>query len=228
MRLAAEIDNFVRIDMEDSSTTDETLRTYRELREGRARERRRRAPGVPAPDVDDIGRSPTLGPDVALARKGIYLEPEEIAFTGFEEIRETTSGRSRCCSGADAFVASRHTTTARLEGQNRRGALVTAYEFQMLLGVRQPLATSSSHEGQRLRIYVPFGRQWYDLYSMRRLQENPRIAGYVATDTLRPPRPGRNGSALRTSSARAGGRCPASAPSRKTRRRADTPRARHG
>ena len=38
-------------------------------------------------------------------------------------------------------------------------------------------------EGERLRIYVPFGRQWYE-YSLRRLQENPRIAGYVATDTV--------------------------------------------
>ena len=53
----------------------------------------------------------------------------------------------------------------------------------MLLGVRASLGRELVQEGERLRIYVPFGRQWYE-YSLRRLQENPRIAGYVATDTV--------------------------------------------
>ena len=57
------------------------------------------------------------------------------------------------------------------------------YEFQMLLGVRPELGDELIRAGHRLRIYVPFGRQWYE-YSLRRLQENPKIAGYVAGDTL--------------------------------------------
>jgi proline dehydrogenase len=57
------------------------------------------------------------------------------------------------------------------------------YEFQMLLGVRELAADKLVREGHRLRIYVPFGEHWYR-YSLRRLQENPKIAGYVAADTV--------------------------------------------
>jgi proline dehydrogenase len=57
-----------------------------------------------------------------------------------------------------------------------------------LHGVREDLADELVREGHTVRIYVPYGRQWYE-YSLRRLQENPRIAGYVAADTLRRLRP---------------------------------------
>jgi proline dehydrogenase len=57
------------------------------------------------------------------------------------------------------------------------------YEFQMLLGVRPRLGDELVREGHRLRIYVPFGRHWY-AYSLRRLQENPKYAGYIAADTF--------------------------------------------
>jgi proline dehydrogenase len=53
----------------------------------------------------------------------------------------------------------------------------------MLLGVRPQLGDALVAEGHKLRIYVPFGRHWY-AYSLRRLQENPKIAGYIAADTL--------------------------------------------
>jgi len=66
------------------------------------------------------------------------------------------------------------------------------YEFQMLLGVREELGYRLVREGHRLRIYVPFGRAWYE-YSLRRLQENPKIAGYIAGDTLARLVPRRNG-----------------------------------
>ena len=75
-----------------------------------------------------------------------------------------------------------------------RGLAREDYEFQMLLGVREKLGDALVRDGHRLRIYVPFGRHWY-AYSLRRLQENPKIAGYIAADTfnrLLPPR--RNGS----------------------------------
>jgi proline dehydrogenase len=67
----------------------------------------------------------------------------------------------------------------------------------MLLGVRSELGDELVRQGHRLRIYVPFGEHWYG-YSLRRLQENPKIAGYVAADTLGRllpvPLPWRNGS----------------------------------
>ena len=52
------------------------------------------------------------------------------------------------------------------------------YEFQMLLGVKHDLRDSLAAKGHRLRVYVPFGKEWYG-YSTRRLKENPAIAGYV-------------------------------------------------
>jgi proline dehydrogenase len=62
----------------------------------------------------------------------------------------------------------------------------------MLLGVRPGYGDRLVAEGHQLRIYVPFGEEWY-AYSLRRLQENPKIAGYIAADTLGRLFPGRNG-----------------------------------
>ena len=75
-----------------------------------------------------------------------------------------------------------------------RGLGREEYEFQMLLGVRAGLGDELVKGGRRLRIYTPFGRHWY-AYSLRRLQENPKIAGYIAADTVGRILPGRNGSA---------------------------------
>ena len=82
---------------------------------------------------------------------------------------------------------SRRTTSgcSTRDGASSRSAACRAseYEFQMLLGVRARAGDELVREGHRLRIYVPFGRHWY-AYSLRRLQENPKIAGYIAADTL--------------------------------------------
>ena len=66
------------------------------------------------------------------------------------------------------------------------------YEFQMLLGVRDDLGDQLVREGHRLRVYVPFGRRWYE-YSVRRLQENPAMATAIAKATARRFLPGLNG-----------------------------------
>jgi proline dehydrogenase len=74
-----------------------------------------------------------------------------------------------------------------------RGLGREEYEFQMLLGVRPSMGDELVRCGHRLRIYTPFGEHWY-AYSLRRLQENPKIAGYIAADTVGQLIPGRNGS----------------------------------
>lgn len=180
VRHAAETGNFVRIDMEDSTTTDDTLRMYRELREAgldnvgvvlQARLRR---------TLDDVAALADLEPNVRIC-KGIYLEPEEIAFTDFEEIRESyVRSLEALVETASYLGIATHDEFLISEGKR---IAKERYEFQMLLGVRASLGKELVQEGERLRIYVPFGRQWYE-YSLRRLQENPRIAGYVATDTV--------------------------------------------
>jgi proline dehydrogenase len=183
---AAESGNFVRIDMEDSTTTSDTLELYRELRaEGhenvgivlQAALRR---------SIRDIHALAPLRPNVRLV-KGIYVEPALIAYQEFAEVQENFV---RCLhelleAGSYTAVAT-HDEHLFTEGKRlvrERGLTRDEYEFQMLLGVRDLAAERLVRDGHRLRIYVPFGEHWYR-YSLRRLQENPKIAGYVASDTL--------------------------------------------
>jgi proline dehydrogenase len=193
---AAGLGNFVRIDMEDSSTTDDALRLYRELRGAghenvgivlQARLKRTLA---------DVASLAELRPNVRLC-KGIYLEPAEIAFRDFEAIRVSFVQALHALWDAGCYVGvATHDEWLQEEAKNgvaARGLGREEYEFQMLLGVRPALGDELVREGRRLRIYTPFGREWYE-YSLRRLQENPKIAGYIAADTLNRLVPGRNGS----------------------------------
>jgi proline dehydrogenase len=183
---AAKRSNFVRIDMEDSSTTDETLLLYRELRkEGfdnlgvvlQATLRRTLA---------DIRALADLQPSARLC-KGIYVEPEEVAFRAFEAVRANFVRALEALLDAGCYVGvATHDRWLVDQGRRlvrERGLAAGEYEFQMLLGVRPELGDELVAEGHPLRIYVPFGRHWYE-YSLRRLQENPKIAGYIAGDTV--------------------------------------------
>jgi proline dehydrogenase len=183
---AASRGNFVRIDMEDSSTTDDTLRLYRELRaEGndnigvvlQALLRRTQS------DIADLAE---LKPSVRLC-KGIYVEPAEIAFQEYEAVRASFVRALEALLDAGCYVGiATHDEWLLSEGRRlvaEHGLGRDDYEFQMLLGVRPELGNELVAEGHKLRIYVPFGRHWYE-YSLRRLQENPKLAGYIAADTF--------------------------------------------
>jgi proline dehydrogenase len=196
VRHAAEHGNFVRIDMEDSSTTDDTLRLYRELREAgydkvgivlQARLKR---------TLDDVRALAELRPNVRIC-KGIYLEAPEIAFRDFDAVQASFVQALRELVEGGSYVGiATHDEWLIEQGKRlvaERGLGRDDYEFQMLLGVRPALGDELVREGHRLRIYTPFGRNWYS-YSLRRLQENPKIAGYIAGDTLNRLLPGRNGS----------------------------------
>jgi proline dehydrogenase len=193
---AAEHDTFVRIDMEDSSTTDYTLRTYRELRAAghdnigvvlQARLKR---------TIDDVRALAELRPNVRIC-KGIYLEPAEIAFRDFDAVQASfVQALTELLEGGSYVGIATHDEWLLEQGKRlvrEHGLGRDEYEFQMLLGVRAGLGDELVREGHRLRIYTPFGRHWYS-YSLRRLQENPKIAGYIATDTFHRLLPGRNGS----------------------------------
>ena len=179
---AREHGQFVRIDMEDSSVTSVTLDIYRDLR------KQFENVGVvlqsclrrTAQDVDDLLSDGVT--DVRLC-KGIYVEPEEIAFTGADEIRDSFSelleqlleGRVRRLGIAthDPVLVSRAEESIEKLGIDR-----SHYEFQMLLGVAGTLRKKLVEKGHPLRVYVPFGELWYN-YSVRRLRENPNIAGHI-------------------------------------------------
>ena len=193
---AAERGNFVRIDMEDSSTTDDTLRAYRELRDAGhenvgivLQARLKRTPA-------DVAGLAELRPNVRLC-KGIYLERAEIAYRDFDSIRAAFVQSLEELLELGCYVGiATHDEWLVEQGQRlvaARGLGREEYEFQMLLGVRPALGDELVRGGHRLRIYTPFGRHWY-AYSLRRLQENPKIAGYIAADTVGRLLPGRNGS----------------------------------
>jgi proline dehydrogenase len=179
---AAARGNFVRIDMEDSSTTERTLQLYRTLRaEGhtclgvvlQAYMRR---------TVDDI---PGLD-DVRLC-KGIYIEPHSIAFRDFDDVRANYVRALEKLVAQGSYVAiATHDEYLIEEGLrivSEAGVPHDRYEFQMLLGVRPERGDELVAAGHRVRVYVPYGTHWYE-YSLRRLQENPKIAGYIAADTV--------------------------------------------
>ena len=197
VRHAGERGNFVRVDMEDSSTTDDTLRLYRELRAAghenvgvvlQARLKR---------TVDDVRALAELRPNVRIC-KGIYLEPPEIAYRDFDAVRGSFVQALEELWDAGCYVGVATHDEWLVEQARRavaeRGLRREEYEFQMLLGVRPRMGDELVREGHRLRIYTPYGRHWY-AYSLRRLQENPKIAGYIAADTFNRLIPGRNGSA---------------------------------
>jgi proline dehydrogenase len=182
---------FVRIDMEDSSCTDDTLRLYRELREAR-----RDNVGIVLQSclrrtLADVDALADLRPSVRLC-KGIYVEPHSIAYGGRDQIRENFVRVLDALLEAGCYVAvATHDewllerVLERLEGMSRDG-----YELQMLLGVRERRATELVADGHRLRVYVPYGEKWYE-YSLRRLQENPALAGMLAKAAVGRVVPGR-------------------------------------
>jgi proline dehydrogenase len=195
VRGAAARGNFVRIDMEDSSCTDDTLAIYRELREEGLDNVGIVLQAYLRRTLDDIASLADLTPNVRLC-KGIYLEPLKIAYQDFDEVRANfvRALEALLAGGSYVGVATHDewliSEATRLVGHYRRAR--DEYEFQMLLGVREERGDQLVEDGHRLRIYVPYGEQWY-AYSLRRLQENPKIAGYIAADTFGRLIPGRNG-----------------------------------
>jgi proline dehydrogenase len=186
VRHAAESGNFVRIDMEDSAYTSETLALYRELREAGLDNVGIVLQAYLKRTIRDIRALAPLRPNVRLC-KGIYVEPPLIAYQEFDAVRENYV---RCLdellqNGSYVGIAT-HDQWLIQEGLRlveERGLAPEQYEFQMLLGVTERAGAKLVRDGHRLRIYTPFGKQWYS-YSLRRLQENPKIAGYIASDTV--------------------------------------------
>ena len=188
---AAEHGNFVRIDMEDSSTTSDTLDLYRELRAAGHDNVGVVFQAALKRTLSDIAALEDLRPNVRIC-KGIYIEPAEIAYQEDETVRLNFVDALGALfeMGSYVGIATHDDWLIReaLALVESRGLATDEYEFQMLLGVRPELGDELVREGHRLRIYVPFGSRWYE-YSIRRLQENPKLAGYLALDTLKRLRP---------------------------------------
>lgn len=182
---AAERGNFVRLDMEDATTTDATLAIYHRLqpRYGNL--------GVVLQSymrrtLCDIETLPAEGANVRLC-KGIYIEPRTIAWKGYETVRHNfvAALEKLIARGVYAAIATHDeflvcAATALID---RHRLPRDRYEFQMLLGVDHELRRILLAAGHRLRVYVPYGVDWYP-YSVRRLRENPEIALHVINALL--------------------------------------------
>lgn len=171
--------NFVRIDMEDHTTTDATLRIYHELqaRYGNLGVVLQAYMRRTLRDIDSL----PAGASVRIC-KGIYVEPRRVAWKGFETVRANflqalekiiVRGIYPAIATHDEYLACCAAALVDKHGLKR-----DQYEFQMLLGVDPELRRILIESGHRLRVYVPYGADWYP-YSMRRLRENPEVARHV-------------------------------------------------
>jgi len=172
------------LNMEDSSTVEATLDVYRRLR----------ADGFDGVGIvlqsclrrtlDDVAALAHLKPRVRIV-KGIWHERESVAYLDAETIRRNYLAmleRLVACGGYPEIATHDEWLIERSHGL-LAGLSPGQYEFQMLLGVTPKRGDDLIASGHRLRVYVPYGQDWY-AYSLRRLRENPEMAQYIARDTI--------------------------------------------
>jgi proline dehydrogenase len=190
---AAATDAFVRFDMEDHSTTDATLALWRELRPINAG---RGDSGVVIQaalrrSADDVDALVAEAARVRLC-KGAYVEPASVAYPDKSDVDEAygslmerllLEGTFPALATHDERIVARAVAFAR-----ERGIQPDRFEFQMLYGVRRDLQDRLVRAGFGVRVYVPFGTQWYP-YFMRRLAERPANVAFVLRSVLRERRP---------------------------------------
>lgn len=180
VKKAKSINNFVRIDMEDSPFTDSTIRVYKRIYESighvgivlQAYLKR---------TLNDVEQLNKLGTNYRLC-KGIYVEPSSIAYKDRQEIRDNfmkalqlmlkNGNYVGIATHDDYLVEKSYAMIQEMKIPTNK------FEFQMLLGVKEELRYKINDDGFKVRVYVPFGKDWY-AYSIRRLKENPQIAMYV-------------------------------------------------
>lgn len=181
--------NFVRVDMEGSPYTDRTLDLVTALHQ---HDGNRGCVGAVIQSYlrrseEDVARLLSLGIRIRLC-KGAYKEPEEIAFQAKSEVDASyirlmqalmKSGVYHGLATHDENIIRQAKAFAIRENIPR-----DAFEFQMLYGIRRDLQQSLVKEGWRMRVYVPFGSEWYP-YLMRRLAERPANVFFVARNLLR-------------------------------------------
>ena len=177
---AKELNNFVRIDMEDSPYTDMTIDLYKALRKNfdnvgivlQAYLKR---------TLDDIENLKDLAPNYRLC-KGIYIEPPTIAYKDKQKIRDNYMAALKKMFEYGSYVGIATHDKYLIDNSYKliaeKNIQESQFEFQMLYGVTEHLRDKIRNDGHKIRIYVPYGEHWYP-YSIRRMQENPEIAWYV-------------------------------------------------
>ena len=181
LEIASGYNNFVRVDMEDSSTTSSTLNLYARLRSDGFKNLGVVIQANMRRSEEDIRRLIPLKANVRLC-KGAYLEPEAISFRDKGKIRLNYLNLLKMLLDSGCYVGiATHDDfliTGAYQHIQKMKLKSTDYEFQVLYGARTKLRDKMIADGHRVRVYVPFGQHWYP-YSIRRFQENPQILLYV-------------------------------------------------
>jgi proline dehydrogenase len=182
---AAARNRFVRVDMEDSPYTATTLELVLAMHE-RHKNTGAVIQAYMRRSLKDVMRLVEAGVSVRLC-KGIYDEPREIAYKDFDTVRQNyvLLLEELIKGGVYVGVATHdeYLVWNALRIIHQMEISKDRYEFQMLLGVDKELRRILVNAGHKVRVYVPFGEDWYE-YSTRRLKENPKIARYVAEDVI--------------------------------------------
>lgn len=185
VKKAQEINNFVRIDMEDSPYTDATITLYKRIYE------QYKNVGIVVQSYlkrtyDDVVILNKLGTNYRLC-KGIYVEPATIAYKDRQAVRDSfmKSLKEMFKNGNYVGIATHDKYLIDESYKLIRDMNIPKdkFEFQMLLGVREDLRDKINSDGYKVRIYVPFGSDWY-AYSIRRLKENPSMAGHIVKSII--------------------------------------------
>ena len=183
---AASLKSFIRIDMEDSPTTDDEIALFRRLKAefpanvGLVLQAYLKRTYNDLEQMMDLN-SPEIPVNYRLC-KGIYVEHESIAFKKYEEINHHYLEDLEYIFKNKIYVGIATHDKPLIEGAYRLikkyNVPKNMYEFQMLYGVTPKLRESVVNEGHNMRVYVPFGKQWFG-YSTRRLKENPKMASHI-------------------------------------------------
>jgi proline dehydrogenase len=178
---------FVRIDMENSPFTDVTLDIFETMWQQGYRNVGTVLQSYLPRSLEDARRLNRLGARVRLV-KGAYKEPRGVAYQSKKEVDDAfvdimkvllTEGNYPAIATHDPAMI-----TATTDFVRERGITPDRYEFQMLYGIRRDLQSQLTKEGYRVRVYVPFGREWFP-YFMRRLGERPANVGFVIRGILK-------------------------------------------
>ena len=183
---AASCNSFIRIDMEDSPCTDMEIELFRKLKA--------EFPGSVGlvlqaylkrtlKDIENLMDIHTAEHPLNFRLcKGIYIEPEAIAYKKYEEVNAHYLENLEFILKNRIYVGIATHDKPLIEGAYRLIEKYKVpgnmYEFQMLYGVTPKLRDKIVSDGHRMRIYVPFGKQWFG-YCTRRLKENPKVASHI-------------------------------------------------
>jgi len=183
---AASYNSFIRIDMEDSPCTDDEIELFRKLKAEFPRNVGLVVQAYLRRTLSDLVNMLDLNtPEIPLSYrlcKGIYVEPEAIAFKKYDEINkhflEDLEFMLKNKIHVGIATHDKYLVDESYKLLKKYNVPSSLYEFQMLYGVTPRLRDSVVKEGHTMRIYVPFGKQWFG-YSTRRLKENPKMATHI-------------------------------------------------